>query len=1052
MMLKSNNELGKKLKPNMLAEPVLVGRKRELEELNRYLKLASEGNGTTVFVSAEAGIGKTRLVNEFLGSACQQKDIIVLAGWCLFNAGIPYFPFIEAFTSYYSSLDDKSEKEQFELNSWLKGSPNPILAGKLEYLSPQALKDQTFFSVAKTIRTIASQNLVILFIEDIHWADSASLALLHYLARAIRGSERVLVLATFRSEELTHDLEGYPHQLVETLALMRREDLFDQINLPNLDPVCITKIAESMLGGTLQQALAEKISVKSEGNPLFVVDSLRMLHEQEHLVQENNEWRLTVEEIEIPSRIRNVILQRLACLNSVQRRILDAASVIGDEFEVGLLSTVVDQDSLDVLETLNAIAQFTSIICVDEDRFRFDHTRSREIIYEAIAKPLRQGYHNRVAAKLEALKSTTIPLSCLAYHYAHSGNKEKAVKYALASGQDELTKWSNAQAIKHFKYTLDNLPEGQIEQRITALEGLGDAYVANNMFKEGTRTFEELGDTAETRVAKLRGFRKAIQSAYQMWDPDKMLELVKKAEPYATANRLENARVLNYRSRALLLQSKPYIEDLENALQVFEEEYSLWDVAWALMNVGNFHAEQGKDHEGLAEALRSLALFDEIADFRSKMELLFVAGFDFILCMLYKEALDVYEKMIEMNESMKMGDYLHTCLAYSWSGALFSLHMDDLEKGLSYNLMALELSKKTDSFRAKEIVYSNLTREYALLGDVEHAEEYYKKLLELRSGKLNGPYGEFARAVFLVTKGQWRAIEELRERLKISHIRGWSRAADRYYIWMLERQGRFEEAIAQREENNKKLRKIEKRFEHANVRASLMVRRKVVVGEEFEMRFDIVNVGRKSCKVLKIEGAVPSELAVIGLPSFCSLQNGSLSLEDKVLAPFSVETIKLKLKSIKANNYNILSEAFFIDDLGEIKASKLNSITITAKLASSETKRANIPDRKERKSEFRSEAAEKAFNYLTKAYEEDQLRHRITQEKMGWRTLTEISRNAHISMYSMYGRHAKGGEAVRELRLMDIIELRSFLGERGRGGRVLKMRIRYEKQKQLADE
>ena len=97
--------------------------------------------------------------------------------------------------------------------------------------------------------------------------------------------------------------------------------------------------------------------------------------------------------------------------------------------------------------------------------------------------------------------------------------------------------------------------------------------------------------------------------------------------------------------------------------------------------------------------------------------------------------------------------------------------------------------------------------------------------------------------------------------------------------------------------------------------------------------------------------------------------------------------------------------------------------------------------------EFSSEAAEKAFKYLVAALREDQMKLKLSEEKRGWRTLTEISRNAHISAYSMYGRHGRGGEATRQLRLLDAIESRLFLGERGRAGKVLKMRIRYEKVK-----
>ena len=166
----------------------MVGREKELEELQRYLALAKEGKGKTIFISAEAGVGKTRLMREFLNSVKQEKTIVTLSGWCLFNAEIPYFPFIEAFNSYYSSLGERSSKEELEISSLLKEPAKTGLSNKLEYLSPQALKDQTFAAVAKTIHSIATEKPVILLIEDVHWADSASLALLHYIARTINGS------------------------------------------------------------------------------------------------------------------------------------------------------------------------------------------------------------------------------------------------------------------------------------------------------------------------------------------------------------------------------------------------------------------------------------------------------------------------------------------------------------------------------------------------------------------------------------------------------------------------------------------------------------------------------------------------------------------------------------------------------------------------------------------------------------------------------------------------------------------------------------------------
>ncbi len=162
-----------------------------------------------------------------------------------------------------------------------------------------------------------------------------------------------------------------------------------------------------MLGGALRQDLAETLSVESEGNPLFVVEYLRMLNEQGNLFQKSYEWEwdLAIEKTEVPNKIRDIILRRLACLNNAQKRILEVAAVNGDEFEAGFLSSIVNEDSLDVLETLNIIAQTTALVCLDEDMFRFDHACSRETIYEAISKPLRIEYHIRIAQKLESSQS-----------------------------------------------------------------------------------------------------------------------------------------------------------------------------------------------------------------------------------------------------------------------------------------------------------------------------------------------------------------------------------------------------------------------------------------------------------------------------------------------------------------------------------------------------------------------------------------------------------------------------------------------------------------------
>jgi adenylate cyclase len=146
------------------------------------------------------------------------------------------------------------------------------------------------------------------------------------------------------------------------MRLMRREDLLNEIKLSNLDQANVSRIAENMIGGSVHSEFAEKLSRDSRGNPLFIVESIRMLSERKSIVQENNKWRLTVDDLGIPEKLKDIILRRLSVLRFGQRRVLDAASVIGEKFNVELLSAVLGQDNLEVLENLNVIAQSTSIV------------------------------------------------------------------------------------------------------------------------------------------------------------------------------------------------------------------------------------------------------------------------------------------------------------------------------------------------------------------------------------------------------------------------------------------------------------------------------------------------------------------------------------------------------------------------------------------------------------------------------------------------------------------------------------------------------------------
>ena len=1028
------------LKKNILAEPVLVGREREIEQLQHFFKLAATGKGTTVFISGEAGSGKTRLIKEFLKVA-QKKDVTVLTGWCLSGAAIPYFPFVEAFGSSSVTINQK-----LGLQSWLLETGLSLAEAKNANIQPEAWKDQTFYKVNQELLLLSAKKPLILTVEDIHWADSASLSLIHYLARQV-VSERILILATYRKEELNIDVEGQLNPLSNVLLLLGRDDLFREVKLPNLRVDDIRRIAKNMLGGNVQLELVEKLAADSNGNPLFVVESIRMLYQQGRLSKKKDQWSLSVQDFDVPRKVRDVILRRVETLKPDQRKILDVASVVGEKFNPELVAEAVSRDNSDVLITLNEIAKRTLILHTEDNNYKFEHAKFREMLYQDVPPILRREYHRRIAEALEVARQSGIEVSVsdLAHHFVLADNKAKTVKYSLQAGKVALAQFSNVEAIRHLS-TVVNISRNNRDltrEKSNALEGLGDAYAANCMYAEAIKTFDQLA-TSVSGAVRLRAIRKAMDAAFLKGDKSNLLlEYAKEAEELSVYDRLEMARVLENRGRAFGWAGRGDLRmdlsDYETALRMFEEENSLPDVAEALGRHGEASvAAEDLREKALGELLRSITIFKELGDARKEVEATLRAGFAFSFG-LFPEARRLLVTVLDAGE--KLGMFVELARAHGILG-LLDEREGRFEEALSQVFKALEYYKMTDVIYVQCLDLAALTRIYCKLGDLEHADEYFNKMTKLppevlKTG-LTSSMILVSKGVYFAAKGRWRESNQFFEKLAKT---GWRTHED--YAWALEQEGRFEEAKAQRTKAKIFHRQIEKQFEHTNLQLSVMMPRKVKLGDEFEVRLDIVNVARNPGKLVKVEGLLPSGSKVVSLPTFCSVRDSSIEMKKKSIGAFQAETIKVGQAILKENAFTFNPCLFYLDDLGEKKACKAQPFTVRAELASSKDKLESVA--KHMRFEFESEAAEKAFNFLVSAFKEDYTKCKLPKEKSGWRSLMEIVKNGGVTMNSMYGRSGRGGKAALELERLGLVESRFFGGERGHGGNVFKLRIRLKR-------
>jgi hypothetical protein len=230
------------------------------------------------------------------------------------------------------------------------------------------------------------------------------------------------------------------------------------------------------------------------------------------------------------------------------------------------------------------------------------------------------------------------------------------------------------------------------------------------------------------------------------------------------------------------------------------------------------------------------------------------------------------------------------------------------------------------------------------------------------------------------------------------------------------------------------------RFEHADIQANLTASEEVTVEERMEVKLDLVNVAKESGLLIRVDNLIPPSFKVTAPPSQYSIEDGSIDLKGKRLEPLKVESVKLSLQATKTGVIDLRPQITYVDDVGNFRKCMPEPTTITVhpKLTF----------------KFKTGATRKVFDYLSKSFVEDYMRRRLTIQEAGWRSFVQIIRNAKVSSRSVYGSRGHHGSAISELEMRGLIETRIFLGERGRGGKIVKTRISYEKEtvKRLVDQ
>ncbi|WP_459714244.1 ATP-binding protein [Actinophytocola sp. KF-1] len=396
--------------------PELIGRRDELAVLTAALADAEAGSGRLVLVEGDAGVGKTRLVQEFADRAAQQ-GATVLSGGCLqLEADIPYAPFEEAL----SALPDR-----------------PALFGD------GADRAAGFRRVADTIA--AAGRPVVLVLEDLHWADASTRDLFVFLQRALRHAP-VLQIGTHRTGEV-----GGDHPVAGMVAELGRLPHTERLRLPPLDPAETTALARGLLGVEPGGEMVKVLLTRAEGNPFFTEELIAA-------------WPARGE---VPQTVREVVITRLARLTEGARQLSRLASVIGRTVSHDLLAELAALSEVDIGGSVRDLIHHGQLVTAGDDGYAFRHALIREAIYADLLPGERRAAHARVARLLAARPT---PVAELAHHWDAAGEVDEALVASVRAAESAAAAFAPAEAHAHYERALRRWREASAPEALTGLD------------------------------------------------------------------------------------------------------------------------------------------------------------------------------------------------------------------------------------------------------------------------------------------------------------------------------------------------------------------------------------------------------------------------------------------------------------------------------------------------------------------------------------------------------------------------------------------------------
>ena len=516
-----------------------VGREAELAALRQALKRAEAGHGQVVAIVGEPGVGKSRLFWEFVHSIGTQGRLVLETVAVSYTKGIAYFPIVDVLKSYFQigpgddpakiclkltgKLLPQDKAFEAELTPLLNLLDAPAEDPAWPALDPAHRRQRTLDALKRLFLRESQVQPLLLVFENLHWIDSETQAFLDSLVESL-PTARILLLVTYRPE--------YRHG-------WGSKTYYGQIRLDALPPESAEELLQTLLGSDPGPEPLKLLIEQTEGNPLFLEESVRTLVETKVLVGSRGAYRLAkaLPSAQVPATVQAVLAARIDRLPPEEKRLLQAGSVIGRDVPWSLLQAIADLPEEELRQGLGHLqsAEFLyESSLFPEVEYTFKHALTHDVAYGSLLQDRRRALHARIAEALEtpAGDGSAQQVERLAHHALLGQVWDKALVYLRQAGAKAFARSANREAVAYFEKALEalgHLPESRqtLEQAIDVrfdlrppLLQLGRLQEVLSLSHEAEALAQRLGD--ERRLAHVYTY--LINYHYLKGEPDLAIE------------------------------------------------------------------------------------------------------------------------------------------------------------------------------------------------------------------------------------------------------------------------------------------------------------------------------------------------------------------------------------------------------------------------------------------------------------------------------------------------------------------------------------------------